>query len=214
MKAHKRDIYESSKFLFICLKLLGLAPYKVNRKARDFEVKSFNYLELAIALIVWIFFIWVQYESFHLDYAYSGVQSSLVDRIWKFQYVTQHVFAILVLLLNFIKINHIESFLKLIDDFDKNLERLNWKFHAVNVSTVPVMFLFVITSVYIVSQMFVGSYVIDFFDGNPEVYSFKYIMNMFAYMLLTVFYLMISLQFILSAHHVNTRLNALRNNIK
>lgn len=214
MQVHKKDIYESSKFLFICLKLLGLAPYKINRKAREIEVKSFNYFELAIALIVWIFFIWVQYESFHLEVSYSSVQSSLVDQIWKYQYVTQHIFAILVLLLNFFKRNHIESFLKLIDDFDKNLGRLNWKFHAVNVSTVPVMFLFVITSLIILTQMFVGTYVIDFYEGSPEVYSFKYIMNIFAYMLLIVFYLMISLQFILSTHHVKARLKALRDNIK
>lgn len=213
MKVHKKDVYESSKFLFICLKLLGLAPYKINRKIRAIEVNSFNYLELAVAMIVWIFYIWVQHESLHLEYSYNGVQSSLVDRIWKYQYVAQHVFAILVLLHNFFKRNRIESFLKLMDDFDKDLQRLNWKIQVVNFSTTPVMILFVFTSVYIVTQMFVGTYVIDFFEGNPEAYSFKYIMNMFAYMQLIVFYLMISLQFILSAHHVNTRLNALRNNM-
>lgn len=213
-KIIKRDIYESSKFLFVCLKIVGLAPYKLNTKAQKLTTTLSNYVEFAIAITAWAFLTWVQIRSSCCDYFDSGVKSKLLDKLWLYQYLLQHLFACLVIIFNFRERKTIETCLKTVHDFDNELERLNWKFSPAEVSSFPVLALFIFTGLIITTEMFAAQYLAKVNGDRAEIFNLNSILPPIANVAVTTFYLILSAQFIYFTFIVYVRLNVLKKNFK
>lgn len=213
MNTKIRTVYQSSGALFYMLKFLGLAPYSFDYKTLTFKMGLSNYLTLFIPAACSAYFFFFSVNCFIHESYESGVQSKFVDQLWQWSYLLQHLFAFATILFNFFKRKHIENFLKLIHKFDKNLEHLGWKFKVKNsnlcnlfVLCVQLFFLCLIIVYCLVS--------INMIDIRGNVSNFVKVVRMLAYQLMNQFYFMVSIQFILSAYLICSRLKVLMKNVR
>lgn len=207
---YRRDIYESSKYLITCLSLLGMAPYKINSKTRKFDVNLLGYLMFFVGLTIWCYFAWIQVDNFNIDPYSSGVQSEILDNMWRYQYLIQYFLAFLTVAFNFRRRNNYENFLNSIHRFDACFDRQNFEFRFANVSSVPVLVLFVFTAVLTGAIMCIVTVTLDSYGGH----FLSYALSVVSYMAFTNIFLMISVQFIFNTFCVYTRLEALNKNFK
>lgn len=200
-----RNIYESSKFLFIILKSLGLAPYTFDEKSKKFVMRFANYVHFFISIIIWILFTVIQTSRFKSEVMDSGVKSKFLDRLWKYQYLFQYYLVTFTVIFNLMKRQHVERFLKFIFNFDEILFRYGCELKPANIRP-SIVFV-----VFIVSVTMTSTYMTIFtiLDGELKLY---HIIESLAYISVTEFFFVISLQFVCSAFCVYYRLKALTKN--
>lgn len=208
----RKDIYESSKYIYVCLKLVGLAPYRINRKTRQVRRSVLSYVELVLVLAAWITFASIQTNLFKFKSFNSGAQSSLLEKLWQYLCILQHFLACLIILFNFWKCHHVEKFLNLILNFDDFLQQLNWKLKPAETSPTGLAALIVLTAVVMVLHMINITYIVQVYGDDISFSPAYFFINIFSYTLMTEFYLLVSLQFIWSTHNVYTRLQSLTRN--
>lgn len=207
---NRRDIYESSKFLIMCLSLVGMAPYKISSKTRKFDVNFLSYLMFFVGLTIWCYFTWVQVDTFNVGSYTSGARSEILDNMWKYQYLFQYFLACFTVAFNFRRRNNYETFLNSIHRFDACFDRQNFKYRFTNVSSIPILVLFVFTAAIIGAIMCMVTIILESYGGHFLTYA----LNVVSYMAFTNIFLMISLQFIFNTYCVYTRLKALNKNFK
>lgn len=207
---NRRDIYESSKFLIICLSLLGMAPYKISSKTRKFDVTLLGFLKFFVGLAIWCYFAWIQVDSFNTDSYTSGARSEILDTMWKYQYLIQYLLACFTVVFNFRRRNHYENFLNSIQHFDSCFDRQNFKYRFANVSSIPVLVLFVFTAALNGAIMGIVAYILGSHVGK----FISYAVSVVSYVAFTNIFLMISVQFIFNTFVVYTRLEALNKNFR
>lgn len=200
-----RNIYESSKFLFIILKSLGLAPYTFEEKSRKLKMGFANYVHFFISIIIWITFTVIQTSRFRLEVMDSGVKSKFLDRLWQYQYLFQYYLVTFTVIFNLLKRKHVERFLQFIFKFDEILLRYGCELKTANIRQ-SIVFV-----VFIVSVTMTSTYMIIFTILEEEL-KFYHIIKSLAYVSVTEFFFVISLQFINSAACVCYRLKALTKN--
>lgn len=207
-----KNIYHSVEYFFYFLKSLGLASYQFDKKSESFKTSFGNYLQLSAAIIIWILLLALQFIDLDEFEYETGVQSSLLEQIWRNLYILKHFLAIFVIIYNFMKRKNVENFLKLIAEFDQTVERLNWKFKVTQFNLL--MFaMFVIPAFTIFLYLIVSMYGFEVY-GNISINYAVAILRTSDYIILTEFYLMLSLQFILSSYCIKKRLTTMITNLR
>lgn len=204
----RESIYDSSKFFYVFLKLLGHAPYSFCKKSRQLKVKVWNILEIILSLSIWIALLRIKSVEFRGSYEGTGVQSILLDGLWQSQYMLQYYFAIFILIFNVWKKNHIGNFLLLILNFDEALVRHNWKFKAENFSPTTI-FIALLSSTLLISV-----YGVSTFYFQLKTLRLLDVGKIIAYVAVCELFLIVSLQFILSTYCVYARLKVLKKNFR
>lgn len=198
---------------FYTLKFFGLAPYRFNSRTLSFEMGFFNYSILLASLLATVYISRTTIDNFDDKSYESGVQSRFVDNLWRYQNLFQSLMISSTILFNFHKRKHIENFIKLISKFDQILEKLNWKhksevFKFLNMINVFLNTLFVFL---LVVYIIIGTVLSKNDEMSEKTWT---IFKLITYELTCQFYVMVSLQFILSAYCVYARIKVLLHNIR
>lgn len=127
------DIYESSKFFFVILKVLGLASFSFENETRHFIVKFHDILILSLSLAIFFGIFSVQFFIIFFDSntitdgSNYGSESIALDKLWAALSIVQNFLIVLAVIYNFLKRKNIERFMKSIFEFDKMLGQLQWQ---------------------------------------------------------------------------------------
>lgn len=202
------DIYHSAKYLYIVLKFLGLAPYRFDKKSLSFKMGFSNYLVFFLSITIYLSLNVSEFQHFH-EYNYdTGIQSHLLDQLWQYQYLLQHVLATSIVIFHFLKRKNVEKYLRLISKFDRMIQGMGWRF---KVMTTPNCYLmFIIVSVVMLWTFQIIALSIDIYG---EI-NFIVIVKILSFTTINEFFFMIVLQFVLSTYCVYARLICLMKNIR
>lgn len=202
-----QNIYYSAQFLFKIWKILGLASYNFDITSLSLKTNLCNYFEFALSIMFYIGATILQWKNYKENTFRTGVQSKLLDQLWQYQYLLQHFFAIFIVAYNFMKRKFIQELFQLVSNFDVKMERLNWRYkvsHSRNLSFCFILATFASITLYEVSRIYVNGAVVDMFI----------ILRYISYVVIYEFFLLLSMQFILSTYCIYTRLKSLCLNIK
>jgi hypothetical protein len=75
------DVYSSSKWFFIVLRLIGLAPYSVDEKTREFKMKLINKIILIFSFSTYLTLAVVQVALVKMGYVITDVESNFPMRV-------------------------------------------------------------------------------------------------------------------------------------
>lgn len=213
-KAETEDIYHSATYFFYILKLLGLAPYSFDRKTLRFRMRTFNKLLLLGFILTWTSLSYMLIKSINENGFDTGAQSNILDNLLQYQYFNQHLFAGFTVVYSFLKRKHVEKFLRLILKFDLLTDQLGWKFKVIH-SKYFILILFSFVSLFMITYNCVSIVVRSKTEDHYKDVNFsQVIFSMVAYVLITQFFLMISMQFIASSYCIYARLHMLIKNTK
>lgn len=211
MKA-EANIYNSLKFIYFILKILGLAPYTFDKTSRKLIMNAKASFLMILSITFWIGLSWFNLQRFWTKKYSIGIQSKLLDNLLHHQYLLQFFFACLIVVFSVLKRKHIENFLDSLFSFDERLRSFKWNFKAPSYQIYTVA-LFIFTAVLITSYLTMTT-LLSTNIRNVETGTFKIIGSILSYTAITEFMLMISVQFILSAYLVRSRLRALGMNFR
>lgn len=213
MKKSKEDIYASSRIFFYTLKSLGMAHYQFDPKTSTFKVNAWNYVGIVLTIFIWIAMTVMATQNFEQTAEVSSGQSKILDRLWQYQHLLQNFFGSFLVLFSFVKRKRVENFLMHISTYDKMIENLGWK-KGVRSSKwryFPTLLYLMAAMTILVGQVFaIFGYELYFAKDGEAVIFVKII----AYIILTEFYLMTALKFILSTFCIHDRLRALKESIR
>lgn len=199
-------IYNSSRVIFYVSKFLGLSAYQFERKTLRFRTTFWNYIELVLTVSSWLVMNYLQFSRRSQSLG-SGIQSKFLDQLWRYQYMLQYFSIPFVVIYSFCKRKHVEDFLKFILDFDQSVSRLGWKF-KVSHSPVVSSILALAPLVVLIAEECYFVFIADVFVNQyPWV-------HMILYGIVTEFFAMLSIQFIMSCYCIYSRLNAFTKNIR
>lgn len=199
--------------MFYILKFLGLAPYRFDRENFSFKMDLNNYITLVVSILVWVLMARFQLKNFSQKNYETGVQSKLLDHLWRYIYMMQPVLAVMSVIYNFSKIKNVEKFMKSIFNFDHIIEKFDWNVkvkHSKYPALVALIFSCFITVGYSLTTVYVFKIYEQIVMMNEP---FKTLRNV-TYVAVHAFYVMLSMQYILSTYCVYTRLHALIQNIR
>lgn len=208
MTKNNTDIYSSFGVFFYVLKTLGLAAYEFDRKDLEFKTTWNSFLQFTVSILVWTAFACYNLTNLRLEPFDSGVQSKFLDKLWQYQFFLQNLLTVLIVVFNFFQRKNIENFLKLLFNFDQQIDRLEWKYKSKKVEPSPVLILS-LTAVIIMLAI----YTIVFYCYSENSF-FIDVFETFAYTAVLEFFFLLSFQFIVSAWCIKVRLNALLLNIR
>lgn len=206
------NIYNSLKFIYFILKILGLAPYTFDKTSRKLIMNAKASFLMILSITFWIGLSWFNLQRFWTKKYSIGIQSKLLDNLLHHQYLLQFFFACLIVVFSVLKRKHIENFLDSLFSFDERLRSFKWNFKAPSYQIYTVA-LFIFTAVSITSYLTMTT-LLSTNIRNVETGTFKIIGSILSYTAITEFMLMISVQFILSAYLVRSRLRALGMNFR
>lgn len=202
----RQSIYFSAQFNIKILKILGLASYSLDMDSFKIKTGVRNYFEFFLAVLIWIALFCRQWKASHDIPVEVGARSFILDNLWLYNYLFQHLLAIVTVIFNFIKRQHVGKFLWLVYSFDHKVHQLGWKFnveHSRIFNPCFILATFVFNLVYIITTVFI----FDLYkDRNFEMWN---LFNLLSYVVITEFYLVLYMQFILSTYCIYTRLKAL-----
>lgn len=211
MSGNTKDIYFSTQLFYYVLKFMGLAFYQYDKEFKVFQTNLWSYFGVVASTSSWLGLTWMTIKSFQVQSYTTGIGSTYTDNIWKYQFILQHILIIIVIVFNFVKRKKVELFLKRINEFDHIVDKLNWKFKRVTLRYVTVV-LCAVSSLLILTIQLFEIFVYEIFGEVPR--RILATVQLFDYILLSEFYLVLSLQFILSTHHIKIRLVALKQNVR
>lgn len=204
------NIYNSLKFFYFSLKLLGLAPYAFEENSRKFRMKLLNYLQLVFFLALFIGFTSCELCNINVNRMSSGVQSELLENFWRYIFAFQHFLTSFAIIFIYLKRKNVENILNIFYRFDEHLKYLGWNFQVKHQN--PYVFL----AYSIIPALFMSIYVIlrIKLDNSDYHYDFFATLRFVACFFINELFLMIALQFIFSVHFVNVRLTLLLQNVR
>lgn len=204
------NIFSSSKGFYYVLKVLGLAPYGFERKNLKFQVTVSNYLQFILSVAVWIIMTSIEIAS-KSGFTYTvGIQSKLLESLWQYQFTCQRFLATFTVIYSFVKREHVENFLTLIHSFDQHLVKLQWKVQPRQMNAwFPV-------NIFLLSSLVNVSYTVFLLtlDGFSQIFNVVQGVVLLNYFIVNEFFLMVSMQFIMSVNCINQRLNVLLENVR
>jgi drug/metabolite transporter (DMT)-like permease len=198
------NIHQNLKFFFYTMKVFGLAPFSIDEKTRKLQMKWKNHLILTISLALCAGCLWASLINF-------TQKSDLLERISQATFLLQHVFALVLIVINCARRKHIENFWSNIHKFDETLDKFKWKFVGDKLQWCNAFFIgFHLAFVFVVVLYSIGAYFF-FFEQNFEV---LFMVRALIYQLTSFFYLLIAIQFLLSVKCIKSRLEALEKHLK
>ena len=210
MKMTVENIYDSSKNFYFVLKFLGLAPYTFDRKTQSLRINNLSVIVFIVSLLIAIILFIVQIRIGNYG---SDNKWGLLGNIWQMQYLLQNFFVFPTLIFNFLKVKSLDKLLKSIDSFDMKIESLSWNFEVRLKLTHRVLLVFCFTLLFMITYGIVSLFFLE------EIYSKSKIDVVIIYKLLnytavTLFFLALYVQFIVSVNAIRTRLSVLIKNIR
>lgn len=205
------DIYQSAQFNINILKIFGLASYSLEIESRKLETKLRNYLEFFLSVLIWIALLCNQWRSHQTNSINSRVGSNLLEQIIQYEYLIQNFLAILAVVYNFSKRQHVQTFLMHVLNFDQKVKQLDWNFkvkHSRNCIPCFIFVTFVVVLIIPIANVYTDDYYKDFRNDKYIIFNF------ISYTVICEFYLLLSMQFILSTYCVYARLKSLKRNIR
>lgn len=206
-----KNIYYSVQYFYYVLKPFGLAPYQLDFKNGTFKTSIRNFFESFAITILWIGFIILQVQSSVGNTYESGVQSNLLEKLWKTQYLLQHCIAMFIIIFHTIKSKSIGEFLNHISKFDTSFEQFGWRFRVTQSCNLIVLLIFFTVWATFACYQYITVYVLRIYDEVTDKFFF---IELMVYIYITEFYLMLTLQFILSVCAIYIRLKALTRNVR
>lgn len=210
VKKVSNDIYHSASFTFLILKFLGLAPYRFDRKTLSFQMDVWNYFVFITSVIICMIMIWFSFEKSSFN---SGVQSSLLENLRLYQYLMQHYLPVVAIIFVFYQRKKIEHFFKLIYKFDESIKTFGWAFKVTH-SRYFGLIVFMSSTFLMLFYVIMTVFVIEVYKDAPHISKAGGLLRSTAYIIINEFYLMVSMQFILSTYCVYARLKALIKNAR
>lgn len=206
MVISSENIYNSLMFFYYILKLLGLAPYRFDKKTQTFQMKLLNYFQLIFFLILFAGLAYIEIKNINNNRISAGVQSVFLEDFWRYTFAFQQVLASPVIIFCFLKRKTVENMVNTFQHFDEHLKYLGDSSCQV-IQQSPLITLGIV----VLSALVMAAYCVlrITLDSSGYVYDFAAVFRFVAYFLINMFYLLISLQFILSVHFVNVRLTTL-----
>lgn len=192
----------SVKFLFFNLKLLGLAPYNFDSKTRKLRTGYKSFIHLMASVIIWFAFFGSLFYDILMTGLNFGSRSNILDKIWEELLLLEYFLACVTIIYNFPKRQHIENFLNLIFNFDDTLTRLRWSRPNANSE-------FSVFIVIIASTLFLVIYSVLTFTLEKGLYDIHRYIKLINFVSMHLFYLMLSMQFMLGCYCILTRLKVL-----
>lgn len=207
-------IFVSSQvYFFYILKCLWLASFGFKLNAVEIETGIKEFIQLALAMAVWGSLSVIHCKSLDMFDLPSGVQSTLLDTLWSYQIVLQHLLAFFNVIYNFCKRKHIESYPKSISKFDSCLDRLQWFYKVKQPIRIMPLIMF-LASVSVMGPFIVYESTLFHTYGHDLTKDIIAILINFGHVFNNMFFLMLSFQFIVSVRSVNIRMAALLENIR
>lgn len=196
------SFYKSIKPFYCILKIFGFAPYSLDFNTGIIKLTLFNYLILFVNIILHLTFITLVIQILY------GVEKP----IWNYLQLLQTLIAFFVVVHNYIMRQHVFNYIKLIDNVDKMVNKLQWTFkvnHLRNCSKAAfwltahgvliIMFYFIILFVNIDETM------------NEESFLILILNNLFLMFPIHI-YMMVVYEFIFSVCSINSQFDCLNKN--
>lgn len=207
-KDEQKHIYHSAKLFYYILKFLGLAPYRFDDQLMSFKMGFLEYFWF-FASTTFYMILNINHVTHFSSFAYdTGVQSSLLDILWQYQFVLQHIFATAIVIFQFVQRKRVENFLKLIYKFDRAVENMNWRFKVVHRSNI-LLICNIISAVLVIGFQFMGVV-----KGVYKDHSYAEVINLIAFAVITDFHFVVLMQFIFSVYCIYARFRALMRNVR
>lgn len=202
------NIYDSSTIFFIILKIIGLAPYQLDKRDFSLKMNCWNYLLFIFQLILWIYYSWRITNYFQNELFQSYANSKIMDHAIRYLYILQFYLMVLAMIYSFLKRKHVEKFLKLIFKFDLMVKELGWSHEVVHSK----YFVLVISLSYGIFVILFNYFTYFVFNVNPYINNAKTTYSITAYLFLSQFFLMVSMQFIFGCNCICSRFSMLLKN--
>lgn len=207
--AVNRDVYGSLKPFYLILKLFGFACYQIDANTKKLKTAFFDWIWFLASVCLWSGLIWMQvFRDMHKTYK-SGIDSPILDSLWRYQFIIQHFFALVVVIFNFWHRESTGKFLKIIFDFDQKIKILRWnderRSKIFERSIIAFAIGFLILMIYVAIFSMKNSSTLEL---SAMVY------NLFNFNLLVTFYVLLALQFIVGVYCVRSRLAKINDNLR
>lgn len=211
MEASK-DVYVVLKPLFIILKIFGLASYRLDAESKKLKTTITDWILFFASLCLWCGMIWMQaFRKMNNTYV-SGIDSPILDSLWRYQFVFQHFSGLTIVIFNFYHRQSVVKFLKIISDFDEKIKNLK----LINVHSSKIFKRYVIA--FLIGLVLLLCYGAAFSINNNlrthslDAYTLTY--NLFNFYFILIFYVLLSLQFIITVYCVRSRLTKIIENLR
>lgn len=200
------QICELRRICYYVLKLLGLASYEVDWDTLKIKTGLRDFFLFITTISILIGVIWMQTLAFTKKTFSTGIQSKLLETLYLDQYIIQIILAAFVVIFNFCKRKRVEKFVQKIASYDEMAGTFKKKKSQGRSKTVLIILVMISPLIFIPTNWFMILYV---FNDTTNPLSFLELMRMTTYTYVTEFYLMLSMQFILSTRCVISRLSSL-----
>lgn len=203
----KQDIFDSLKSFYIILKVFGLTLFNFNRKTLQIEDSFFNCCYLVLLVVFWIGCVYLEAQAKDP----FGIPSVLLENLWAFQYSLMQVLVPVTMIYAFFKRKSVERFLKMIDNFDKSMDKLHLKQRSDKKSCICVVWSFIL------SLLVMSAYVVTFFtDLQSKQFEVDFVecYTYAAYDFTNMIFLLLSFQFILAVQFISNRLKSIVSNFE
>lgn len=203
MKCFKeiKSVYQFVKPFYFISSIFGLACYKFDSKVKKLKATVPRIIVLVLMLCFWI---WNIYEIQQFVTYDDEISTRLMNKIFKNQYLLQHILGPIVLIFNFTQRTTVGNILESLNSFDQHGKSLGWIFET-SLTFYKAMFALLLFCAVLLSAD--CAYLFIVLPETPLVMILDYVYFM-------VFFLVISQQFILSANLIDIRLTAMIENFK
>ena len=206
--AASTNIYESLSPFYYTLKFFGLASYSLNFKNGKMKTSIIHYIIIlcffALYLIFVVNFLQVDVKS------YSPEGKSVLMYGLAFVYFFQYMTTLLILIYNFLKRGNVERFLKLLETFDDQSEKMEWKFKINHEQNYWSLIFWIVLSTILLSTV---ATIQLLWVPTPE-HNLRDYIGIFFYCIISKALVMTTLQFVFGVHCVQTRFDILNDNTK
>lgn len=117
------NIYSVWTPFYYTLKIFGLAPYKLNPKAKKLQTSCCEYFYIICFLCFYLSVVLYSLNRIQFLESYALIEAGIF-----YQFIYQFFMICVIVFWNFLKRNHILNFLQKIAEFDKIATELKWKF--------------------------------------------------------------------------------------
>lgn len=213
MAKNTQNIFQTVRIFYYFLKTMGLATYKLDVKSCIISTSIWNYFEVIAFILLTLEFTRLEAIGIQEDLYSSGSQSKLLEAIWKYQYILQHLFIVIVIISNFTRRKSIEGYLRQIYKFDKKVEQLGFQYKSKE-SIILILILTMSGCLAYATYQYLLLYVFEVYEfilkDSIQFSHVKYFGNIFVMW----FYVTLPLQSIFSIYAVNNRLKILTKNAR
>lgn len=194
-----KNIYQILKPFYFILNVFGLACYTFDSKTKKLTATPARVIALILALCSWFWILYRLQQDINFE---AGMKSKLMYRLWKYQYLFQHILGLVVITFNFAQRTTVGNILESINNFDRHGKRLGWDFKPSLRFYKTIIAQFCVSSILLIIQS------VMIWTETPDTMFF----HLIDYFFINGFFLVITQQFTISANFIEIRLTALIDN--